>query len=316
MIAKRLRREDLGTNEDLGWDRVRLSVVVPVYNEVRTVEQLLEKVREVPLQLEVIAVDDGSTDGTRDLLPKLEGTLIDTLVMHEQNRGKGAALRTGFQHATGDVVVVQDADMEYNPREFPMLLQPILSGRADAVYGSRFLGGPHRVLFFWHSVGNRFLTLLSNMFTDVNLTDMETCYKMVRRELLQTLPLSADRFGIEPELTARLAQARARIYELPISYDGRSYAEGKKIGWKDGVSALWCIIRYNLLGPSAAAWTAPEVPLWNTPERLSSISVSHEERSSDGRGSTAQPSGMGAGETGPHAGGTADVPDSSGSQRG
>jgi glycosyltransferase involved in cell wall biosynthesis len=198
MMNKGLRRQDLGDSDDLAWDRVRLSVVVPIYNEVGTVEQLLRKVREVPLWIEVIAVDDGSTDGTRDLLPKLEGTLIDRLVMHEQNQGKGAALRTGFAHATGDVVVVQDADMEYNPREFPMLLQPILSGRADAVYGSRFLGGPHRVLFFWHSIGNRFLTLLSNMFTDLNLTDMETCYKMVRTELLHTLALSANRFGIEP----------------------------------------------------------------------------------------------------------------------
>ena len=270
------RRQDLGEAEDLAWDRVRLSVVVPIYNEVRTVETLLRKVREVPLWLEVIAVDDGSTDGTRELLPRLEGTLIDTLVFHEENRGKGAALRTGFQHATGDVVVVQDADMEYNPREFPMLLQPILAGKADAVYGSRFLGGPHRVLFFWHSVGNRFLTLLSNMFTDVNLTDMETCYKMVRTELLHSLPLSANRFGIEPELTARLAQARARIYELPISYDGRSYAEGKKIGWKDGVSALWCIFRFNVVGPKAKPWVPPEIPLWDRPERLSSISVARD----------------------------------------
>ena len=259
--------------DELGWDRVRLSVVIPIFNEVRTVERLLSLVREVPLSLEVIAVDDGSTDGTRDLLPALEGTLIDVLIMHDVNRGKGAALRTGFAHATGDVVVVQDADMEYDPREFPILLQPILAGKADAVYGSRFLGGPHRVLFFWHSIGNRFLTLLSNMLTDLNLTDMETCYKMVRRELLQTLPLSANRFGIEPELTARLAQAGARIYELPISYDGRSYAEGKKIGWRDGVSALWCIVKYNLLDRGAPRWTSPEVPLWDTPERLASISV-------------------------------------------
>jgi glycosyltransferase involved in cell wall biosynthesis len=287
MISKGLRREDLGNTEELAWDRVRLSVVVPVYNEVSTVERLLRKVRDVPLWLEVIVVDDGSTDGTRDVLPKLEGTMIDTLVFHEHNRGKGAALRTGFAHATGDVVVVQDADMEYNPREFPMLLQPILSGRADAVYGSRFLGGPHRVLFFWHSVGNRFLTLLSNMFTDVNLTDMETCYKMVRTELLHSLPLSADRFGIEPELTARLAQARARIYELPISYDGRSYAEGKKIGWKDGVSALWCIVRYNVLGPKAKPWSRPEVPAWDRPERLSSISVTKAEADTEATG--AQP---------------------------
>ena len=249
-------------DEDLGWDRVRLSVVIPIYNEVRTVETLLRRVREVPLWLEVIAVDDGSTDGTRDVLPELEGTLIDTLILHEKNQGKGAALRTGFKHATGDVVVVQDADMEYDPREFPMLLMPILAGRADAVYGSRFLGGPHRVLFFWHSVGNRFLTLLSNMFTDLNLTDMETCYKMVRRELLQSLPLSANRFGIEPELTARLAQADARIFELQISYDGRSYDEGKKIGWKDGVSALWSIVRYNLSGPRSPHWIPPELPAW------------------------------------------------------
>jgi len=272
MMFSGLPSPDPNAQDDLAWDRVRLTVVIPIYNEVATVERLLQRVREVPLWLEVIAVDDGSTDGTRELLPQFEGTLIDTLVMHETNRGKGAALRTGFEHATGDVVVVQDADMEYDPREFPMLLHPILAGKADAVYGSRFLGGPHRVLFFWHSIGNRVLTLLSNMFTDLNLTDMETCYKMVRRELLHSLPLSADRFGIEPELTARLAQSGARIYELPISYDGRSYEEGKKIGWKDGVSALWCILKYNLLGSRPPRWAAPELPLWDTPERLSSIS--------------------------------------------
>jgi glycosyltransferase involved in cell wall biosynthesis len=254
--------------DDLPWERVRLSVVIPAYNEVHTVEKLLRRVREIQLSLEVIVVDDGSTDGTRDVLPRFEGGLIDRLIMHERNRGKGAALRTGFAAATGDVVVVQDADLEYDPTEIPMLLRPILSGKADAVYGSRFLGGPHRVLFFWHSVGNRVLTLLSNMFTDVNLTDMETCYKMVRRELLTSLPLTAERFGIEPELTARLAQAGARIYELPISYDGRSYAEGKKIGWKDGVAALWSIGKYNLLGPRAPKWTPPEVALWNGPERI------------------------------------------------
>jgi glycosyltransferase involved in cell wall biosynthesis len=254
--------------EDLAWDRVVLSVVIPVYNEIKTVESLLERVREVSVRVEVIVVDDGSTDGTRDLLPRLEGTLIDKLVMHEKNAGKGAALRTGFAHATGDVVVVQDADLEYDPRELPLLLRPILSGKADAVYGSRFLGGPHRVLLFWHSVGNRVLTLLSNMFTDVNLTDMETCYKMIRRELLQSLPLSADRFGIEPELTARLAQSGARIYEMPISYDGRSYADGKKIGWKDGVSALWCIWKYNVFAPRVPTWKPPEVPAWDAPERL------------------------------------------------
>ena len=276
MTPKRLER-GTGSSADLAWDRVRLSVVVPVHDEVHTVERVLERVRQVPLWLEVIVIDDGSTDGTRDLLLGLEGSLIDRLLLHDRNQGKGAALRTGFRHATGDVVVIQDADMEYDPREFPMLLEPILAGKADAVYGSRFLGGPHRVLLFWHSVGNRFLTLLSNMFTDLNLTDMETCYKMIRRELLHSLPLSAHRFGIEPELTARLAQADARIYELPISYDGRSYAEGKKVGWKDGVSALWCVWKYNALRPKAPKWAPPEIPLWETPERLSSISVDRED---------------------------------------
>ena len=249
--------------EALPWEHVVLSVVIPAYNEVRTVEMLLRRVREVPLQLEVIVVDDGSRDGTRDVLTRLEQEgLVDVLVFHEVNQGKGAALRTGFWKATGDLVVVQDADMEYDPLELPHLMEPILRGRADAVYGSRFLGGPHRVLFFWHSVGNRVLTLLSNMFTDVNLTDMETCYKMMRRDLLQSLPLSAARFGIEPELTARLAQAGARIYELPISYHGRSYAEGKKIGWRDGVSALWSIVKFNLGGRRAPPYQLPPATPW------------------------------------------------------
>ena len=253
----------------LPWERVVLSVVIPCYNELATVESLIRRVREVPLKMEIIVVDDGSTDGTRDLLQTLEQQgLIDQLVFHAQNGGKGTALRTGFAKATGHVVVVQDADLEYDPYEFPLLLEPILSGKADAVYGSRFLGGPHRVLFFWHSVGNRFLTILSNMFTDLNLTDMETCYKMVRRELLQSLPLSARRFGIEPELTARLAQAGARIYELRISYNGRSYEEGKKIGWKDGVSALGSILKYNLFPPRVAPWTAPALEPWDAPDRL------------------------------------------------
>jgi len=255
------------------WSRVVLSVVVPCYNEVATIESLLQRVDEVPLRLEVIVVDDGSSDGTRDLLPELERQgLIDRLVLHEQNQGKGAALRSGFREATGDVVVVQDADLEYDPIELPRLLQPILGGKADAVYGSRFLGGPHRVLLFWHSVGNRLLTLLSNMLTDVNLTDMETCYKMVRRDLLQSLTLTAQRFGIEPELTARLAQSGARIYEMPISYHGRSYAEGKKIGWKDGVSAIWSILKFNLLTPRTTLWQPPEVPSWEEPDRVESAS--------------------------------------------
>ncbi len=250
-------------NENLPWDKVTLSVVIPAYNEINTAETLLRRVRDVPLKLEIIVVDDGSTDGTRDLLQKLEGEgLIDILVFHEVNRGKGAALQTGFKRATGDVTVVQDADLEYDPFEFPLLLHPILSKKADAVYGSRFLGGPHRVLLFWHSVGNTVLTLLSNMLTDLNLTDMETCYKMVRTELLQSLPLSAQRFGIEPELTARLAQAHARIYELPVSYNGRSYSEGKKISWKDGFAALWYIFRSNFLGPKATPWSPPAMVPW------------------------------------------------------
>lgn len=268
VLATGLPDRRASPEEDGAWNRVVLSVVIPVYNEAATVEALLRRVRELPLTLEVIVVDDGSSDGTREILRELEGSLIDRLILHEKNAGKGAALRTGFKYATGDVVVVQDADMEYDPREIPTLLRPILNGRADAVFGSRFLGGPHRVLFFWHSVGNRVLTLLSNMFTDVNLTDMETCYKMVRRELLQSLPLTANRFGIEPELTARLAQAGARIYELPISYDGRSYAEGKKIGWKDGVSALWSIWKYNFFNPRVPRWTPPEVNPWDVPDRV------------------------------------------------
>ena len=260
----------LGLRKDLPWDDVVVSVVIPCYNEIATAETLLRAVRAVKLVWEVIVVDDGSTDGTRDLLTRLEAEgVIDTLIFHEVNQGKGAALRTGFREATGDVVVVQDADLEYDPKEIPTLLQPILEGKADAVYGSRFLSGrPHRVLYFWHSVGNKVLTLLSNMATDLNLTDMETCYKMVRRELLQSLPLGSERFGIEPELTARLAQAGARIYEVGISYDGRSYAEGKKIGWKDGVEALWCIAKFNLLGARAPYWNPPEVPLWEERRRL------------------------------------------------
>lgn len=239
--------------------RPAVSIVIPVYNEAPTLERLLRRVAAVDLPKEVIVVDDGSTDGTRDLLPELEDRgLIDQLCMHERNRGKGAALRTGFARATGEVTVVQDADLEYDPGEIPRLLQPIADGKADAVYGSRFLGGPRRVLFFWHTAGNRFLTLLSNILTDLNLTDMETCQKMIRTDLLRSLPLTVDRFGIEPEITARLSQARARVYELPVSYDGRTYAEGKKIGWKDGIAAIWFILRCNLFAPRARPWEPPE----------------------------------------------------------
>jgi glycosyltransferase involved in cell wall biosynthesis len=233
-------------------DRLVLSVVMPVYNERASVATSIQRVREVPVDIEIICVDDGSRDGTRDILQQLaQDGVIDQLILQPENRGKGAAVRTGIQAARGDLIVIQDADLEYDPAELPILMAPIVDGRADAVFGSRFLGGPHRVLYFWHSVGNKFLTLISNMFSDLNLTDMETCYKMVRADLMKSLPLTADRFGIEPELTARLAQTRARIWEMPISYSGRTYAEGKKIGWKDGVAAFWHIFKFNFFGPRA-----------------------------------------------------------------
>lgn len=229
---------------------LRLSVIVPAYNEAATAEAVVHRLREVPLRLEIIAIDDASTDGTGAVLDRLaQAGLIDRVIHHPVNRGKGAALRAGIAAATGDVVVVQDADLEYDPADLPALVAPITSGRADAVYGSRFQGGPHRVLYFWHAVGNFVLTTLSNMFTNLNLSDMETCYKLVRRELLQRLPLTSDRFGFDVELTARLAQAGARIWELPISYSGRTYAEGKKITWRDGFAALLHILRFNLFPP-------------------------------------------------------------------
>jgi glycosyltransferase involved in cell wall biosynthesis len=219
----------------------------------------VRRLRAVPLSIELVCVDDGSKDGTRDILAALErDKLIEKLVFQPENRGKGAAVRTGIQTATGDVIVILDADLEYDPQDIPMLLWPIADGRADAVFGSRFLGGPHRVLYFWHRLGNGVLTLISNMFTDLNLTDMETCYKMARADLMKSLPLKSDRFGIEPEITARFAQARARIYEVPISYDGRTYAEGKKIGWRDGVAAFWHIFRSNVLDPKAPEYKRSE----------------------------------------------------------
>lgn len=225
-----------------------LSVVMPVFNEERTVEQVVRKVLEQPSVAELLIVDDCSRDGTWEILRRtFDGEPRVRLFRHEINRGKGAAVRTGIAHATAEFVIVQDADLEYNPEEFPLLLKPLLDGSADAVFGSRFIGSQeHRVLYFWHSVGNKFLTLLSNMFTNINLTDMETCYKAVRRELLQSIPLREDRFGFEPELTAKLARRNARIYEVAVSYHGRTYAEGKKINWKDGFRALWCIVRYGL----------------------------------------------------------------------
>lgn len=225
-----------------------LSVLIPVYNEKSTIETIVAQVRAVPVRKQVICVDDCSKDGTGEILRSLRAkNLIDVLIFHEVNRGKGAAIRTALAASTGNVVIVQDADLEYDPSDWPTLLEPIVDGRADAVFGSRFLGGPHRVLYFWHSVGNAMLTMFSNMLTNLNLTDMETCYKAIRGEVARGLTLTSDRFGFEPEVTAQLAKAHARIFEVPISYSGRTYAEGKKIGWKDGVAAFWHIIKFNLL---------------------------------------------------------------------
>jgi glycosyltransferase involved in cell wall biosynthesis len=227
-----------------------LSVVVPCYNEHATVTTLIERVLASPWVAEVVVVDDGSTDGTRDLLTAIDDDRV-TVVLHDRNRGKGAALRTGFAKAGAEYVIVQDADLEYDPAEYANVLGPLETDQADVVYGSRFLGGrPHRVLYFWHSLGNRLLTLLSNMFTDLNLTDMETCYKAFRREVIQSIDIEEDRFGFEPEITAKLARGRWRIYEVGISYAGRTYDEGKKIGWRDGVRALVCIVKYSTVGES------------------------------------------------------------------
>ncbi len=224
-----------------------LSVVIPVYNEQRTIEEVIRRVRSCGIPCELVIVDDGSTDGTRAVLTKYQDDADVTVVLHEVNEGKGAALKTGFLRATGDVVVVQDADLEYDPADYTRLLQPIIEEQADVVFGSRFIGASHRVLYFWHSAGNKFLTLLSNIFTNLNLTDIETCYKMFRREVIQQIAptLQEKRFGIEPELTAKVARIPGvRIYERPISYSGRTYAQGKKIGWRDGFRALWCILKY------------------------------------------------------------------------
>ena len=228
-----------------------LSVVVPCYNEERTVRKLIDQVLASPVVQEIVVVDDGSTDGSREILEGIDDPRVK-VVAHDKNSGKGAALRTGFAHATADFVIVQDADLEYDPAEYPVLLEPLLDDKADVVYGSRFQSGrPHRVLYFWHSMGNRFLTLLSNMFTDLNLTDMETCYKCFKREIIQSIDIEEDRFGFEPEITAKLAMAKVRIFEVGISYSGRTYAEGKKIQWRDGVRALTCIVRYSPLGQRA-----------------------------------------------------------------
>jgi glycosyltransferase involved in cell wall biosynthesis len=223
---------------------MKLSVVIPVYNEIGTIEEILKRVGSVPQDIEIIVVDDGSTDGTTKWLKERAGDDVK-VIFHQKNKGKGAALRTGFELVTGDIVIIQDADLEYDPREYGRLIEPILDGRADVVYGSRFTGGPQRVLFFWHYVGNRFLTLLSDMLTNLNLSDMETCYKVFRADLLKEITIKSNRFGFEPEITARFSKLKCRIYEVPISYSGRTYEDGKKITWRDGLVALFHIIRFK-----------------------------------------------------------------------
>ncbi len=227
---------------------MKLSIVIPVYNEEDTIRDIIAQVKKSPINdKEIVVVDDCSTDGTREILKKEVEQLVDKVIYKPVNEGKGAALRTGFKEVTGDYVIIQDADLEYDPSQYPVLLQPVLEDKADVVYGSRFMGaGPHRVLLFWHYVGNKFLTLLSNMFTNLNLTDMETCFKLFRREILDSIEVEEGRFGFEPEITAKIARLKCRIYEVGISYYGRTYQEGKKIGWKDGCRAIYVILKYGL----------------------------------------------------------------------
>ncbi len=258
---------------------MRVSVVMPVYNERNTLRAVVQRVLAVPVEIELICVDDGSRDGSREILAELQSEHPNLrVVLQPKNMGKGAALRRGIQEATGDYVLIQDADLEYDPSDYPNLLEPLIQGKADVVYGSRFLGSrPHRVLYFWHSVGNRFLTLLSNCLTDINLSDMETCYKVFRREIVQSIPIEENRFGFEPEITVKIAKRRLRIYEVGISYWGRTYEEGKKIGWKDGVRCLWCLAKYSIKERAVALPASVE-------SELPSL-VAPQERSDSGSGS-------------------------------
>ena len=227
---------------------IKLSIIIPCYNERNTIEKIIGAVRSSPIeQQEIIVVDDYSTDGTREVLANSITQLVSKVIYHDRNQGKGAALRTGIAASTGDIVIIQDADLEYDPQDYPLMLEPIIQGKADVVFGSRFMGGKaHRAVYYWHSLGNWLLTTMSNMFTNINLTDMETCYKAFKSEIVQSIKIEEDRFGFEPEITAKVARMNVRIYEVGISYSGRTYQEGKKIGWKDGISAIRCIIKYNL----------------------------------------------------------------------